>query len=100
MHILSFFAFILFSICAVSAQYVDLYDFPDGTYAYVKTFKFDQMPSERTQKGYSQGAYDEMKGKAADDGRVVPSTMSASYWPDADGRGGGTMILHSSIKVS
>jgi len=100
MRIFSSFALILISICAtVSAQYVDLYEFPDGTYGYVNQIRFDRTPGSSTQKTFTQDAYEEMKVKAADDGKLAPSTMGSAYLPDSTGNGG-TLLLHSSIKVS
>lgn len=102
MHILSFLAIIFFGLCAlVAAQppQVQLYEFQDGTHAYVAHARYAYMPSDNQQRLLAQTEYNRAVQQAAFDGKVAPSAMSASWWPDRYGRGG-TMILHSSIKVS
>jgi hypothetical protein len=98
MHLLSAFTIILLSVCSTLAQYVNLEDFPDGTYAYANYFALDRQPSATAQGDYANAAYFEMVEKGNRAGIEVPSTMSAAWWPNRSGSGG-TLILHSSIKV-
>ena len=98
MHLLSVLALILLTACSALAQYVDLESFSDGTYGFTKYWAMDSEPHASTQAAYSRAAYDDMMRQSDQMGLRAPSTMSAAWWPNRNGRGG-TMILHSSIKV-
>jgi hypothetical protein len=99
MHILSVFTVFLLSVCSTLATYVNLESFNDGTYAYANYFTMDAEPSPQDQAAYAKAGYDEMVTLGANDGIETPNTMSAAWWPNRSGTGG-TLILHSSIKVS